>query len=119
QGHRDCIRAIVENDVTFVIGPAGSGKTHIATALGLQKLLSDKVEKFIISRPIVESGEKLGALPGDITEKTDPYMAPIKTILHKFISHAKIYQLLNSKKLEILPLAYMRGTTFESAYILI
>lgn len=119
QGHRDCIRAIVENDVTFVIGPAGSSKTHISTALGLQKLLSKRVEKFIISRPIVESGEKLGALPGDVTEKTDPYMAPIKTILHKFLSHSEIQQLFNNKQIEVLPLAYMRGISFESAYVLI
>lgn len=115
------IRSIAENDVTFCIGPAGSGKTHIPVGLALQHLSVGKINKIIITRPIVEAGEKLGFLPGTLTEKVEPYLAPILDEMNYYVSHSDIQTMLSitNKIIEVVPLAMMRGRTFKDSFIIL
>ena len=102
------------NDLLFVIGPAGTGKTYISVALGVKALKEKKVKKIIITRPIVEAGENLGFLPGDLQDKIDPYLKPIYDALEDMIPLSKMKKYIENKTIEIAPLAYMRGSTTES-----
>lgn len=111
------IRSIVENDVVFCHGLAGSGKTHIAIGMALEWLLEEKISKIVITRPVVEAGERLGFLPGTAEEKLHPYLLPILDEINYFISIQDYVRLKNENKIEIVPLALMRGRNFHDSFI--
>lgn len=113
------IATMQEKDLTFGIGAAGSGKTYLAVAYGLSLVLSGAVEKMIITRPVVEAGESLGFLPGDLTEKIDPYLRPIDDAVGEILGSDQVKKLKESGQIEIAPLAYMRGRTLKRAFILL
>ena len=113
------ITAIAKHDVTFGIGPAGTGKTFLATVLAVKALLCDECEKIILTRPAVEAGEKLGFLPGDLQEKVNPFLRPLYDALYKFIDAEKIPDLMERGKIEVAPLAYMRGRTLSNAFVIV
>ncbi|MEG3436022.1 PhoH family protein [Pannus brasiliensis CCIBt3594] len=116
---RQYIQAIESHDITFCIGPAGTGKTFLAAVLAVRALLEDKVERIILTRPAVEAGEKLGFLPGDLQQKVDPFLRPLYDALYEFIEPAKIPDLMERGKIEIAPLAYMRGRTLANAFVIV
>jgi phosphate starvation-inducible protein PhoH and related proteins len=103
--------------IVFAIGPAGVAKTYICNAIGIQKLLSGQVEKLVITRPAVSVDEQHGFLPGTLEDKMDPWMRPIYDVFHKFISPQQCTEMIKKQKIEICPLAYMRGRTFDDAWI--
>ena len=113
------VDAIEKNDLVFVLGPAGTGKTYIAVAMAVRALKNKEVKKIIISRPVVEAGESLGFLPGDMKEKVDPYLRPIYDALEDMIPAEKLKFYQENKIIEIAPLAYMRGRTLSSAFVLL
>ncbi|PKQ68874.1 PhoH family protein [Raineya orbicola] len=113
------VKASMENDLVFALGPAGTGKTYIAVALAVQALKNKQVKKIIITRPAVEAGENLGFLPGDLKEKVDPYLRPIYDALDDMIQAEKLKFYLENRIIEIAPLAYMRGRTLSDAFILL
>lgn len=113
------ISAIEKYDLTFGIGPAGTGKTYLATAMALQLLLERKVDKIVLTRPVVEAGENLGFLPGDLVQKITPYLRPLYDIIEHLLPPAQFRKLEENNRFEIAPLAYMRGRTlFNSVVIL-
>jgi phosphate starvation-inducible protein PhoH and related proteins len=116
---RQYIKAIQTHDITFGIGPAGTGKTFLAAVLAVQALLSDRVERLILTRPAVEAGERLGFLPGDLQQKVNPFLRPLYDALHEFIDPEKIPDLMERGKIEIAPLAYMRGRTLNNAFVIV
>ena len=113
------IRAAFENDLTFAIGPAGTGKTFLAVAIALHFLLSKKLERIVLTRPVVEAGENLGFLPGDIQQKVNPYFRPLYDSLYYLIGFEKTSELIEKEIIEIAPLAYMRGRTINDAFIIL
>jgi len=113
------IKAIQKHDVTFAIGPAGTGKTFLAAVLAVKALLSDECERIILTRPAVEAGEKLGFLPGDLQEKVNPFLRPLYDALYEFIDSEKIPDLMERGKIEVAPLAYMRGRTLSNAFVIV
>ena len=113
------IRAIQSNPLTFGIGPAGSGKSYVAACIAARMLENREIDKIIITRPVVEAGEELGFLPGEMEEKVAPYFAPIRIILEKRLGKGHVEALLKGGRIEFLPLAYMRGMTFERAFVLL
>ena len=113
------IKAIQKHDVTFAIGPAGTGKTFLAAVLAVRALLSDECERIILTRPAVEAGEKLGFLPGDLQEKVNPFLRPLYDALYEFIDAEKIPDLMERGKIEVAPLAYMRGRTLSNAFVIV
>jgi phosphate starvation-inducible protein PhoH and related proteins len=113
------VQAIRNHDLTFGIGPAGTGKTYLATVLAVQALLSNKYERLILTRPAVEAGEKLGFLPGDLQQKVDPYLRPLYDALHDFIEPEKITSLMERQVIEVAPIAYMRGRTLNRAFVIV
>ena len=116
---RQYVKAIQTHDLTFCIGPAGTGKTFLAAVLAVQALLNDDVERLILTRPAVEAGEMLGFLPGDLQQKVDPFLRPLYDALYEFIDPAKIPDLMERGKIEVAPLAYMRGRTLSNAFIIV
>lgn len=117
ENQKEYIRSIVENTITFCQGSAGSGKTHCAVGLALEYLLDDKVKKIIITRPVVEAGEKIGYLPGKYEEKLFPYLLPIEDEINYFIGQAINATLKLNNKIEIVPLGFMRGRNFHDSFI--
>lgn len=117
ENQKEYIRAIAENTITFCQGLAGSGKTHIAIGMALEYLLDDKVKKIIITRPVIEAGEKIGYLPGSAEEKLHPYLLPILDEIHYFISVSQYSTLKLNHKIEVVPLGLMRGRNFHNAFI--
>jgi phosphate starvation-inducible protein PhoH and related proteins len=113
------VDAIDENTITFGIGPAGTGKTYLAMAKAVQSLQAKEINRIILTRPAVESGEKLGFLPGTLTEKIDPYMRPLYDALHDMLDPDLIPKLMAAGTIEIAPLAYMRGRTLNDAFIVL
>ena len=113
------VDAIEENTITFGIGPAGTGKTYLAMAMAVSALQQKKVNKIILTRPAVEAGEKLGFLPGTLTEKIDPYLRPLFDALNDMIDIESIPRLIQSGVIEVAPLAYMRGRTLNDAFIIL
>ena len=107
------------HELGFGIGPAGTGKTYLAVAVGVTMLISGAVEKIILSRPAVEAGERLGFLPGDMKEKVDPYMQPLYDALNDFLPAKQVQKLLEEKRIEIAPLAFMRGRTLANAFVVL
>lgn len=114
---KEYIRTIAENTITFCQGVAGSGKTHIAVGMALEYLLEDKVKKIVITRPVVESGEKIGYLPGTAEEKLHPYLLPILDEVCHFVPMSHYASLKLNNRIEIVPLGLMRGRNFHNAFI--
>ena len=112
------IQSIKLNEINFGIGPAGTGKTFLAMALAIEFLLDKKVEKIVLIRPAVEAGEKLGVLPGDLSQKVDPYLRPLYDAMYQMIGFEKSERLMNREIIEIAPLAYMRGRTLNNSFII-
>ena len=119
EGQHRYVEMVKNNDVVFSIGPAGTGKTYLSVAFALAALDANEVDRIILCRPAVEAGESLGFLPGDLKEKVDPYLAPLYDSLHTLYSESKLSQLLKNKIIEVVPLAYMRGRTLNSAYMIL
>jgi len=113
------IKTIRNNDLTFAIGPAGTGKTFLAVLMAVTMLKKGEVNRIIITRPAVEAGESLGFLPGDLKEKIDPYLMPIYDSLDIILGHEQKEKLLERGTLEVIPLAYMRGRTLDEAFIIL
>lgn len=116
---RDYLRAIDTHDITFGIGPAGTGKTYLAVAKAVASLKSEKVNKIILTRPAVEAGEALGFLPGELQEKILPYLRPLYDALHDMLEPEEIQRAIDRNIIEIAPLAYMRGRTLNKAFIIL
>ena len=114
---KEYIRTIAENHITFCQGVAGSGKTHIAIGMALEYLLEEKVKRIVVTRPVVESGEKIGYLPGTAEEKLHPYLLPLLDEINHFIPAAQYASLKTNNKIEIVPLGLMRGRNFHDAFI--
>ena len=119
EGQHRYVKMVKNNDVVFSIGPAGTGKTYLSVAFALAALDANEVDRIILCRPAVEAGESLGFLPGDLKEKVDPYLAPLYDSLHILYSESKLSQLLKNKTIEVVPLAYMRGRTLNSSYMIL
>ncbi|WP_187261925.1 PhoH family protein [Pontibacter beigongshangensis] len=113
------VDAVAKNDLVFALGPAGTGKTYISVAMAVRALKNKEVKKIIISRPVVEAGESLGFLPGDMKDKVDPYLRPIYDALEDMIPIEKLKYYQENKIIEIAPLAYMRGRTLNNAFVLL
>lgn len=112
-------KAVKENDIVFAIGPAGTGKTYLAVAFAVAALKNKLVNKIILTRPAVEAGESLGFLPGDLSEKVDPYLRPLYDALEDMIPLEKLQSHIEKKVIEVIPLAYMRGRTLNNAYVIL
>jgi phosphate starvation-inducible PhoH-like protein len=122
----ELIRTIAENTITLAIGPAGTGKTKVSVAYGIEKLLIGDFKRLVITRPVVEAGEKLGYLPGDFSAKIDPYLQPIYYELLQYLSKTQLQEFINngsgyrgSQEIIIAPLAYMRGMNYHDAYMIL
>ena len=113
------VNSIIENDAVFAIGPAGTGKTYLAVARAVEALESSNIKRIVLVRPAVEAGEKLGFLPGDLSEKVDPYLRPIYDALYEFIGFERVNRLIEKQVIEVAPLAFMRGRTLNEAYIIL
>ncbi|MEX0285205.1 MAG: PhoH family protein [Paracoccaceae bacterium] len=113
------VKALFANEMGFGIGPAGTGKTYLAVAVGVSMFLEGKVDRIILSRPAVEAGERLGFLPGDMKDKVDPYMQPLYDALNDFLPGKQLAKLIEEKKIEIAPLAFMRGRTLANAFVVL
>ena len=118
-GQRDYVHAMDQYDIVFSIGPAGTGKTYLAVAKAVAALKNKQVIRLVLVRPAVEAGESLGFLPGDIRAKVDPYLRPVYDALHDMLSAEKIRKLMELGIIEIVPLAFMRGRTLNSAYVIL
>ena len=116
---RAYLDAIQAYDMVFGIGPAGTGKTHLAVAQGVSSLLSKSVERIVLARPAVEAGEKLGFLPGDLQEKVDPYLRPLYDSLYDLLDFEKVSRLMERNAIEVAPIAFMRGRTLNDAFVII
>ena len=113
------LHAITTHDINFGIGPAGTGKTFLAVAMAVEALNESRVQRLILVRPAVEAGEKLGFLPGDLTQKVDPYLRPLYDALYEMLGVEKVVKLLEKNVIEIAPLAYMRGRTLNDAFVIL
>jgi phosphate starvation-inducible PhoH-like protein len=116
---RQYVQAVRSHDLTFCIGPAGTGKTYLAAVLAVQALLDHQYERLILTRPAVEAGERLGFLPGDLQQKIDPYLRPLYDALHQFVDPDKIAGLMERGVVEVAPIAYMRGRTLDNAFVIV
>ena len=119
KGQKKYLKAILENDIVFAVGPAGTGKTYQAVASAVASLKNKEVDKIVITRPAVEAGERLGFLPGDLKEKIDPYLTPLYDALRFMLPSDKLRLFLETRVLEIAPLAYMRGRTLHNAFMIL
>lgn len=113
------LKALLESDVTFGIGPAGTGKTYLAVAAAVDAFERDAVERIVLTRPAIEAGERLGFLPGDLTQKVDPYLRPLYDALFDLFGFEKTQRLIEKQVIEIAPLAYMRGRTLNNAFVIL
>ena len=119
RGQKLYLDAVLKNDIVFAVGPAGTGKTYQAVASAVSSLKNKEVEKIVITRPAVEAGERLGFLPGDLKEKVDPYLTPLYDALRYMLPKDKLKLYLESRTIEIAPLAYMRGRTLHNSFIIL
>lgn len=113
------LHAIATNDINFGIGPAGTGKTFLAVAMAVEALNASRVQRILLVRPAVEAGEKLGFLPGDLSQKVDPYLRPLYDALYEMLGVEKVAKLLERSVIEVAPLAYMRGRTLNDAFVIL
>ncbi len=118
-GQENYYQICLQNDIVFAVGPAGTGKTYQAVAMAVAALKNREVNRIVLTRPAVEAGERLGFLPGDLKEKVDPYLAPLYDALKDMISPEKLKVYFEQRIIEIIPLAYMRGRTLNSAYLIL
>jgi phosphate starvation-inducible PhoH-like protein len=116
---KEYVRALRQSDIVISAGPAGTGKTFLAVAVGLTLLLDKKIERIILSRPAVEAGERLGFLPGDMKEKVDPYLRPLYDSLYDLFDYEKIQRMIEVGDIEIAPLAFMRGRTLKNSFAIL
>jgi phosphate starvation-inducible PhoH-like protein len=113
------VQAVMKHDINFGIGPAGTGKTYLAVACAVEALMGEHVERILLVRPAVEAGEKLGFLPGDLTQKVDPYLRPLYDALYEMLGFERVAKLIERNVIEIAPLAFMRGRTLNNAFIIL
>ncbi|QGX98871.1 PhoH family protein [Roseovarius faecimaris] len=113
------VLSLFNNELAFGIGPAGTGKTYLAVAVGVSMFIEGHVDRIILARPAVEAGEKLGYLPGDMKDKVDPYMQPLYDALNDFLPAKQVAKLIEEKRIEIAPLAFMRGRTLSNAFVVL
>ncbi|MDQ3388247.1 MAG: PhoH family protein [Gemmatimonadota bacterium] len=118
-GQKEYLQAIEENDIVIGIGPAGTGKTYLAVAMAVDALLGKRVKRIVLARPAVEAGENLGFLPGDLQDKVDPYLRPLYDALEDMMPAERLKRALESRSIEIAPLAYMRGRTLQDAFVIL
>jgi phosphate starvation-inducible PhoH-like protein len=118
-GQRDYVQAIRDHDIVIGIGPAGTGKTYLACALGVECLSRKRVRRLVLARPAVEAGERLGFLPGDLQAKVDPYLRPLYDALEDLMPAERMQRALETRTIEIAPLAYMRGRTLSDAFVIL
>ena len=118
-GQREYLRSIAEHDIVIGIGPAGTGKTYLAVAAAVDALARKRVRRIILARPAVEAGENLGFLPGDLQEKVDPYLRPLYDALEDMMPRERVQKALETRTIEIAPLAYMRGRTLNDAFVIL
>ena len=116
---RDYLNNILKHDITFGVGPAGTGKTWLAVACAIDALERDTVQRIVLTRPAVEAGERLGFLPGDLAQKVDPYLRPLYDALYDLMGFEKVQRLFEKQTIEIAPLAYMRGRTLNHAFVIL
>lgn len=121
RGHNQLkyVHAVRNHDINFGIGPAGTGKTYLAVACAVESLLKDEVERILLVRPAVEAGEKLGFLPGDLSQKVDPYLRPLYDALYEMLGFENVGKLIERHVIEVAPLAYMRGRTLNNSFIIL
>jgi len=119
KNQKDYLEVISKKSLVFAIGPAGTGKTYLAVAAAVNQLISGKVEKVVVTRPAVEAGEKLGFLPGDLSQKVDPYLRPLYDALFMTLGFKETYKLIDRNVIEIAPLAFMRGRTLNKSFIIL
>lgn len=119
QHQQNYVRAIQTHDINFGVGPAGTGKTYLAVACAVEALLSDSIERILLVRPAVEAGEKLGFLPGDLSQKVDPYLRPLYDALYEMLGFETVGKLIERGVIEVAPLAYMRGRTLNNSFIIL
>lgn len=110
---------VVTHDINFGIGPAGTGKTYLAVACAVDAFNRDQVRRIVLVRPAVEAGERLGFLPGDLSEKVDPYLRPLYDALYEMLGHNRVEKMLEKKMIEVAPLAFMRGRTLNDAFVIL
>jgi phosphate starvation-inducible PhoH-like protein len=113
------LHAIARHDINFGVGPAGTGKTYLAVAMAVEALNENRVQRLILVRPAVEAGEKLGFLPGDLTQKVDPYLRPLYDALYEMLGIERVTKLIERNVIEIAPLAYMRGRTLNDSFVIL
>lgn len=113
------VEAIRSNDINFGVGPAGTGKTYLAVACAVEALEQERIRRILLVRPAVEAGEKLGFLPGDLSQKIDPYLRPLYDALYEMLGFEKVEKLIERNVIEVAPLAYMRGRTLNDSYIIL
>jgi phosphate starvation-inducible PhoH-like protein len=113
------VQSVLVNDITFGVGPAGTGKTYLAVACAVDALERQEVRRIILTRPAVEAGEKLGFLPGDLNQKVDPYLRPLYDALYEMLGFEKVAKLVENNVIEVAPLAYMRGRTLNESFIIV
>ncbi|MBE5796206.1 MAG: phosphate starvation-inducible protein PhoH [Clostridiales bacterium] len=118
-GQQQYVEAIRNHDLTFAVGPAGTGKTYLAMALAVVALKNKEIERIVLTRPAVEAGEKLGFLPGDMTQKVDPYLRPLYDALYDFMGVDSYQKMVERGVVEVAPLAYMRGRTLSDSFIIL
>ncbi|MTI14869.1 PhoH family protein [Sansalvadorimonas verongulae] len=119
KNQQDYVRTIMQNDINFGIGPAGTGKTFLAVACAVQALEREEIQRILLVRPAVEAGEKLGFLPGDLAQKIDPYLRPLYDALYEMLGFDRVTRLIEKNVIEVAPLAYMRGRTLNNAFIIL
>jgi phosphate starvation-inducible PhoH-like protein len=118
-GQREFMRAMRDNDIVIGIGPAGTGKTYLAVAMGVEALIRKRVKRLVLARPAVEAGENLGFLPGDLREKVDPFLRPLYDALEDLLPADRVERAIETRAIEIAPLAYMRGRTLQDAFVIL
>lgn len=118
-GQRRYVEAIEAHDIVIGIGPAGTGKTFLAMAVAMSKLLKGEIDRIILTRPAVEAGEKLGFLPGDLIEKVNPYLRPLLDALHEMVDYERTERMIAGGQIEIAPIAFMRGRTLNNSYVIL
>lgn len=119
QNQQRYVRSVRTNDINFGVGPAGTGKTYLAVACAVEALLKDEIERILLVRPAVEAGEKLGFLPGDLSQKVDPYLRPLYDALYEMLGFEPVGKLLERGIIEIAPLAFMRGRTLNNSFVIL
>lgn len=119
QNQQAYLRQVMTNDISFGVGPAGTGKTYLAVACAVEALERDFARRIVLVRPAVEAGEKLGFLPGDLTQKVDPYLRPLYDALYEMLGFERVAKLIEKNVIEIAPLAYMRGRTLNESFIIL